>query len=76
MPTLAARKLSPVDDSDIKAEENHVAISHDIILSFNSKLARFARLRERAERNEVIITNCFGCDKTALEIGMNNSGGN
>src|SRR6266699_2052083 len=59
----------------IEAEENYVAIPHDVVFSFKAQLARFASFRQRTERDEIVIMNCFRRDKTTLEIGMNHSRG-
>ena len=45
--------------SHVEAEENHVAIAHDVIFSFHPKLARFASFREGTERDEIVVVNCF-----------------
>lgn len=52
--------------SHVEAKQDHVAIAHDILFSFNTKLARFARFREGTERNEIVMLNRVRRDEAAL----------
>ncbi len=57
-----------IDESHIEAKENHVAIPDDVIFTFRSQLANFARLGEGTKRDELVVVNRFRRDEAAFEI--------
>ena len=61
--------------SDVETKLDHVAVLHDVILSFDSQFAGFARLGEGAERDEIVEVDGFRGDEAALEIGMDHACG-
>src|SRR6266446_289293 len=69
----ARRVRSP--ESDVEAKEDHVAIAHDILFSFNTKLACFTRFRKGTERNQIVVLNRVRRDEATLEIRMDRAGG-
>src|ERR1043166_825292 len=71
----SARTLPPPVCLDIKSEENYVAVAHNVIFSFQPSFSCFASFRQRTGGDQIIIGNRSGRDKTALEIGMDGSGG-
>ena len=56
--------------SDIKAEENDIAVVHDVILAFAADKPRFLAGGKRAFFDKRLIWHYFGADKAAFEIGV------
>ena len=61
--------------SDVESEQNHVAIAHFVLFSFQTQFACFACFRERTGCDQIVVMNGFRCDKPALKIGVNRTGG-
>ena len=60
---------------DVEAEQHHVAVLDDIILSFRAQLAGVSRGSLAAERDVIVVSDRLGADEAALEIGMDGAGG-
>ena len=50
---------------------HHVAILHDVVLTFESERALGARIGFRSRLQQLIPTNRFGADEVFLQIGVN-----
>ena len=61
--------------SDVESEQNHVAIENFVAFSLQAQFACFACFRERTGCDQIVVVDGFGCDKPALKIGVNRSGG-
>src|SRR5688572_24110861 len=64
-----------VPDSDVEAEQHHVAVLGDIVLALGAELALVARARFAAAGEEIVIGDGLGADEAALEIGMDDARG-
>src|SRR6185503_13159524 len=60
---------------DVEAEQHHVAVLDDIILSFRAQLAGVSRGSLAAERDVIVVSDRLGADEAALEVGVDLSGG-
>ena len=65
--------LTGLQTSDVKLEQQHIAVLHHIFLAFQPKLARVARTRFAAERDVIVISDGLGTDEALLEIGMDHA---
>ena len=61
--------------SGVEAEEQHVAVLHDIFLAFVTRLAGFLGGNFAAQANEIIVGNGLGANEAAFEIGVDDAGG-
>src|SRR5579872_2493403 len=69
--SIAGPRPILVGESEVK----HVAVGDDIVFSFESELARFARAGLAVQGDIVVIGDGFGADEALLEIGMDDAGG-
>ena len=56
-------------------EIDDVAVEHDVLLAFETQLAVVAARRERSAREQVLVTDDFGANEPALNVGVDLPGG-
>src|SRR4051812_18189587 len=58
---------------DVEAELDHVAVLHHVVLALDAQLADVARLRPRAELEELVPVHDLGLDEAALEVTVDDA---
>src|SRR5262249_41145408 len=66
--TVESERLSR--RSDVEAEQQHVAIAHNIIAALDAVMARFPRMAHAAGFHQIIKVDRFRLDEPTLEIGV------
>src|SRR5687768_9784315 len=61
--------------SDVEAEIDHVAVLHDVVLSFRSEARALAGRREAAGGDQIVERGHLGPDEAALEVGVDGARG-
>src|SRR5262249_42627895 len=59
---------------DIKFEQQHVTIAHDVIAAFNAVMAGLARVADGTALRQVLPAHGLRLDESAFEIGVNRPG--
>ena len=66
--------LQGISNSNIKSDICHIAVSHDIFLTFAAEQALFLGDSHGAAGLKILESYDFGTDETALKVGMDLSG--
>src|SRR5438128_2070891 len=69
------RLESALQWSDVKPDQQHVAVLHDVLLALQAHLARGLALGPAAGRGEVVVGDRLGADEAARQIAMDRAGG-
>ena len=60
--------------SDVETKVHHVALSHDVLLSFEAKSPGLFRTGLALVRHKILVADDFGADEAVLEIRMDDAG--
>lgn len=57
--------------SDVKPEQDHIAVPHNVFFSFGADQALFLGHGHRSAGDQIVVGDDLGADKAPLEIGVN-----
>src|SRR6202030_1991714 len=68
-------KSRRVDESDLEADVDHVAVAHHVVAAFESELAGLFDLHVGPVDRKILVADNFGADEPARDIGVDHAGG-
>src|ERR1700735_3946911 len=78
-PSKSARSIGCAPEENMRltrvAEQDHIAVLHDVFLTFQAHLRPFTRDGKSAGLQEVFPVHNFGLDEAALDVTVNRARG-